>query len=261
MAYETILCETDGAIATVTINRPKVLNALNPQVIAELGQVFTELGQDDEVKVIILTGAGGKAFVAGADISAMADMNPVQARNFSRSLQEVTCDMEDLGKPIIASVTGFALGGGTEIALACDFIYASESAKFGQPEINLGVVPGAGGTQRLGRVVGKNWARELCYTGDIIDVQLAKEIGLVNRVFPEDELDGAVQKVAKKIASKGRVSMRACKELIHFGADMSLDHGLRLEAEAFSTCFASPDQKEGMTAFLEKRKADFKGEA
>jgi enoyl-CoA hydratase len=261
MAYETILCEKDGAIATVTINRPKVLNALNPQVAADLGQAFAELAKDDEVKVIILTGAGDKSFVAGADISVMKDMNPVQARNFSRQLQEVTSLMESMGKPIIASVNGFALGGGTEIALACDFIYASETAKFGQPEINLGVVPGAGGTQRLSRLVGKNWAKELCYTGDIIDVQLAKEIGLVNRVFPVDELEDAVLKTAKKIASKGKVSTRACKELINYGYDMSLENSLRLEAEAFSTCFASPDQKEGMSAFLEKRKADFKGEA
>jgi len=261
MAYETILCEVDGAIATVTINRPKVLNALNPQVAEELAQAFTALGKDAAVKVIILTGAGDKSFVAGADISAMRDMNPVQARHFSRQLQGVTSLMESLPKPIIAAVNGFALGGGTEIALACDFIYASETAKFGQPEINLGVVPGAGGTQRLSRLVGKSWAKELCLTGDIIDVALAKEIGLVNRVFPVDQLMDAVLKVAKKIASKGRVATRACKELINCGFDLPLNHALLLEAEAFCTCFASPDQREGMGAFLEKRKPDFKGEA
>ncbi len=259
MSYETILYAKDGAIATVTINRPKALNALNPQVVAELGQVFAEIAADAEVKVVLLTGAGDKAFVAGADIVSMSVMDPVQARNFSRQLQEVTCAMESLAKPIIAVVNGFALGGGTEIALACDFIYASDVSKFGQPEINLGVIPGAGGTQRLSRLVGKNWAKELCLTGDIIDVALAKEIGLVNRVFTPEELMPAALKTAKKIASKGRVSTRACKELINFGFDLPLDHALRLEAEAFGLCFASPDQKEGMGAFIEKRKAEFKG--
>lgn len=259
MSYETILYAKEDAIATVTINRPKALNALNLQVVTELGQVFVEIAADAEVKAVLLTGAGDKAFVAGADIVFMSVMNPVQARNFSRQLQEVTCAMESLAKPIIAVVNGFALGGGTEIALACDFIYASEEAKFGQPEINLGVIPGAGGTQRLSRLVGKNWANELCLTGDIIDAAMAKEIGLVNRVFPAAELMVAAQKTAKKIASKGRVATRACKEVINFGFDLPLDHGLRLEAEAFGLCFASPDQKEGMTAFIEKRKAEFKG--
>jgi enoyl-CoA hydratase len=260
MAYETILYAVDGAVATITINRPKVLNALNPQVAAELSQAFAAVAADDEVKAVILTGAGDKSFVAGADIAAMKDMPPVQARNFARQLQAVTTQMENLAKPIIAAVNGFALGGGTEISLACDFIYASESAKFGQPEINLGIIPGAGGTQRLSRLVGKNWAKELCLTGDIIDVALAKEIGLVNRVFPAEELMPAAIKTAKKIASKGRVSTRACKELINFGFDVPLDHALRMEADAFGVCFASPDQQEGMGAFLEKRKPEFKGE-
>ncbi|CAO0821522.1 Crotonyl-CoA hydratase [Desulfarculales bacterium] len=260
MSYETILYTKEGAIATVTINRPKVLNALNPQVVAELGLVFGEIAVDAEVKVVILTGAGDKAFVAGADIAVMSVMNPVEARNFSRQLQEVTLAMESLAKPIIAVVNGFALGGGTEIALACDFIYASDVSKFGQPEINLGVIPGAGGTQRLSRLVGKSWGKEMCLTGDIIDVALAKRIGLVNRVFTAEELMPAALKTAKKISSKGRVSTRACKELINFGFDLPLDHALRLEAEAFGICFASPDQKEGMGAFLEKRKANFVGD-
>lgn len=260
MAYETILYEVDGAVATVTINRPKALNAINPQVADELGQVFTEIADDAAVKVVILTGSGSKAFVAGADIAVMSKMNPNESRNFSRKLQQVTSQMESLAKPIIAAVKGFALGGGTEISMACDFIYAAEGAKFGQPEINLGVIPGAGGTQRLPRLVGKSWAKELCLTGDIIDVALAKEIGLVNRIFPADELMDAVAKTAKKIASKGRVSTRAVKELVNYGCDIPLDHALRLEADAFGLCFASPDQKEGMGAFLEKRKAEFTGE-
>jgi enoyl-CoA hydratase len=261
MAYETILYEVADGVATVTINRPKVLNALNPQVVSELDQVFRAIDADPEVKVVILTGAGEKAFVAGADIAAMSKMTPGQARNFSRQLQKVTQLMEEIAKPVIAAVNGFALGGGTELALACDFVYASEKAKFGQPEINLGIIPGAGGTQRLPRQVGKAWAKELCLTGEIIDAALAKEIGIVNRIFPPEELMPAAKKTAATIAAKGRVSTRAVKELINFGYDLPLDHALRLEAETFGQCFASPDQAEGMAAFLEKRAPKFTGEA
>lgn len=259
MSYEMILYEVQDGVALITVNRPKVMNALNPGVVQELIAAFTEVEKDDSIKCAVLTGAGGKAFVAGADIAAMRDMPSLDARGFSRLLQKLTLLMEEIPKPVIAAVDGFALGGGTEISLACDFIYASDKSKFGQPEINLGIIPGAGGTQRLTRLVGKSWAKELCLTGDIIDVSLAKEIGLVNRVFPSEELMGAVMKTAKKIASKGRVSTRAVKELVNYGFDLPLDHSLRLEAEAFATCFSSPDQKEGMSAFLEKRKAEFNG--
>lgn len=259
MSYEMILYEVQDGVALITVNRPKVMNALNPGVVQELIAAFTEVEKDDSIKCAVLTGAGGKAFVAGADIAAMRDMPSLDARGFSRLLQKLTLLMEEIPKPVIAAVDGFALGGGTEISLACDFIYASDKSKFGQPEINLGIIPGAGGTQRLTRLVGKSWAKELCLTGDIIDVSLAKEIGLVNRVFPSEELMGAVMKTAKKIASKGRVSTRAVKELVNYGFDLPLDHALRLEAEAFATCFSSPDQKEGMSAFLEKRKAEFNG--
>ena len=261
MSFETILYEVQGPLATVTINRPKVLNALNPQVVSELDQAWDMIAADDQVKVAILTGAGDKAFVAGADIAAMSQMTALQGRAFSRKGQEMLFKMEKLAKPIIAAVNGFALGGGTEIAMACDFIYASEKAKFGQPEINLGILPGFGGTQRLPRLVGKGWAKEMCLTGDIIPVQLAKEIGLVNRVFAPEELMPATIKTATGIANKGRVALRAIKELINMGYDLPLERAVPMEAECFATCFASPDQKEGMGAFLEKRKPNFTGGA
>lgn len=259
MAYEYILFEVKDYIATVTINRPKALNALSPAVAAELHDCFSKINGDEAIKVVVLTGAGDKAFVAGADIAEMSKMTALESRFFSQQLQGVTTLMEEMPQPVIAAVNGFALGGGTEIAMACDFIYASEKAKFGQPEITLGVIPGAGGSQRLPRLVGKGWAKELCLTGEIIPASLAKEIGLVNRVFPPEELMDAVMKTAKAIAAKGRASTWAVKELINRGLEMPLAHGLRFEAEAFATCFDSPDRAEGMGAFLEKRKAEFKG--
>jgi len=259
MAYETIVYEVENSIATITVNRPKALNAVNPAVCAELRQAFTAAGEDEAVKVIILTGAGDKAFVAGADIAAMSAMPGLAARHFSRELQTLTQFMENLPKPIIGAVNGFALGGGTELALACDFVYASERAKFGQPEILLGIIPGAGGTQRLIRRVGKGWAMELCLTGEIIPAGLAKEIGLVNRVFTPDELMAAANKTAAAIASMGVVALRGVKETVNASWDLPLDLGLRFEAESFATCFGTPDQIEGMGAFLEKRKPEFKG--
>jgi len=258
MPYKTILYEIDKAIAIITINRPKVLNALNFTVITELKQIFLNIATNDKIKVVILTGTGNKSFVAGADIAAMSHMTPIEARNFSRQLQELTIFMEFQSKPIIAAVNGFALGGGTEISLACDFIYASNTAKFGQPEINLGIIPGAGGTQRLSRLINKNWAKELCLTGDIIDATLAKKIGLVNRIFLIEELMPAAIQTAQKIAAKGLISTQSCKDLINYGFDIPLTHALRLEAEAFGMCFTSPDQQEGMNAFLSKRTPVFK---
>ena len=261
MAYETILYEVRDAVAVVTINRPKVMNALNPQVIEELAQAFSAIAADDQVKAVVLTGAGDKAFVAGADIAAMAEMTALEGRKFARRGQETLFMIEKLDKPVIAAVGGFALGGGTELSMACDFVYASSKAKFGQPEINLGIIPGFGGTQRLARLVGKNRAKELCLTGEIIGAEEAREMGLVNRVFEPDELMPAVMKTAQAIASKGRVALRAIKTLINDGYDLPLDRAIPMEAECFATCFASPDQKEGMTAFLGKRKAVFKGGA
>ncbi len=258
MAYETILYETDGPLAVVTINRPKALNAMSPQVVAELGQVFDEIEDDDAIHVAIITGAG-RAFMAGADITVMKDFTPLQGRKFARNGQALGDKLELMSKPVIAAVNGFALGGGCELAMACDFILAAESAKFGQPEINLGIVPGFGGTQRLPRLVGKGWAKYLCMTGDIISAKEAAAINLVTRIYPDDELMDAAKKMALAVASKGRVSLRAVKQLIDDGLDMPLRKALNLEAEIFNTCFTSPDQKEGMTAFVEKRKPDLSG--
>ncbi|MCF8117376.1 MAG: enoyl-CoA hydratase/isomerase family protein, partial [Desulfarculaceae bacterium] len=196
MSYEMILFETDGPVAVVTINRPKAMNALSPQVVNEIDHAMKTVMADDDLRVVILTGAGDKAFVAGADIAAMSKMTPLEGRAFSRAGQKVLFDMENMAKPVIAAVNGFALGGGCEIAMACDFIYAADNAKFGQPEINLGIIPGFGGTQRLSRLVGKNWAMELCLSGSLISAAEAKEIGLVNRVFAGEELMAAAMKTA-----------------------------------------------------------------
>jgi enoyl-CoA hydratase len=219
-----------------------------------------EISQDKEVRAAILTGTGDKAFVAGADIASMAQQTPLEAKRFSAAGQEVLFAMENLEIPIIAAVNGFALGGGTEIAMACDFIYASENAKFGQPEINLGIIPGFGGTQRLARLVGKGWARELCLTGAMISAQEAREIGLVNKVFPVEKLMEETRKTAKLIASKGRAAVRAIKQAVNRGFDVDLRNGCAMEVDAFAIAFTSPDAKEGLTAFLEKRKPEFKGE-
>lgn len=259
MAYETILFETEGPLATITINRPKALNALSPQVVGEIAQAVATIRDSDQVRAVILTGAGDKAFIAGADIAAMSQMTALEGRYFSRQGQDVLFALENLPQPVIAAVNGFALGGGCEIAMACDFIYASDNAKFGQPEINLGIIPGFGGTQRLSRRVGKGWAMELCLGGGIISAEEAKAIGLVNRVFPAAELMAAAKKTALGMASKGRVATRAIKELINSGYDMALERAIPMESEHFATCFSSPDQAEGMKAFLEKRKPNFVG--
>jgi enoyl-CoA hydratase len=258
MSYQTLLYEVADGVATVTINRPEAMNSLSPEVVGELDQALDQIMADDDVRAVVLTGAG-KAFVAGADIAAMSKMTPLEGRKFSRQGQAVLFKIEKLDKPVIAAVNGFALGGGCEIAMSCDFIYASEKAKFGQPEINLGIIPGFGGTQRLARRVGPGWAKELCLTGVIISAAEAKEIGLVTRVFAPDELMTEAHKTAAGMATKGRVALRAIKTLINDGSDLPLERAIPMEAEAFATCFASPDQREGMTAFLEKRKPEFKG--
>ena len=260
MAYENIIFEVEGNIAIIKFNRPKALNAINPGVIADVGNALDVIEADLTIKVLVLTGEGDKAFVAGADISHMAGFSPLQGRKFSAEGQELLFRLEGLSIPVIACVNGFALGGGTEIAMACDFIYASEKAKFGQPEINLGIIPGFGGTQRLSRLVGKSMAKELCMTGVIISAQEAKEIGLVNKVFPHEELWTATMKTAGIMASKGKVSLKAAKHCIDKGFDQDLRIGCHIEADGFAICTSSPDAKEGMTAFLEKRKPEFKGE-
>jgi enoyl-CoA hydratase len=260
MSYETIIFEVEENIAIIKFNRPKALNAINPTVVAETGDALEKVAADKSIKVLILTGEGDKAFVAGADIASMKDYTPLEGKFFSRQGQELLFQLEALPIPVIACVNGFALGGGTETAMACDFIYAADSAKFGQPEINLGIIPGFGGTQRLSRLVGKSMAKELCMSGAMISAQEAKDIGLVNKVFPKESLWEETMKVAKLLASKGKVSIRAAKESIERGYDQDLRIGCYIESEAFGMCMASSDAREGMGAFLEKRKAEFKGE-
>jgi enoyl-CoA hydratase len=259
MAYENIIFETDGNVAIIRFNRPKALNAINLDVVKDVQKALDEVEADSSIRVLILTGAGGKAFVAGADISMMVNLAPLQLREFSVALHDLGFRLEGFPMPVIACVNGFALGGGTEIAMACDFIYASETAKFGQPEINLGIIPGAGGTQRLPRLVGKGMAKELCMTGAIISAQEAKEIGLANRVFPAASLWEETLKTARVMASKGSFSLMAAKRCIDRGYNLDLRAGCAVESDQFALCMASPDGKEGMSAFLEKRKPEFKG--
>jgi enoyl-CoA hydratase len=260
MSYQTIIFEEQGSVAVIRFNRPKALNAINPEVLAEMSDALDKIESDSSLKVLVLTGEGDKAFIAGADISHMVNLSALEARQFSIKGHDLGVRLENLPIPVIACVNGFALGGGTEMALACDFIYASETAKFGQPEINLGIIPGFGGTQRLSRLVGKGMAKELCLTGVMINAREAKEIGLVNKVFPQEKLWEETLKTANLIASKGRVSVRAVKQCIDRGFDTDLRRGCQMEADAFGLCMASPDGKEGMSAFLEKRKPEFKGD-
>jgi enoyl-CoA hydratase len=257
--YDTILVAREGHIATVTLNRPDKLNALNGTLLRELFHVVVELGADREVRCAILTGAGDKAFAAGADIGAMREMKAAEARTFAHLGHTIGERIEATPFPFIAAVNGFALGGGCELALACDFVYASDKAKLGQPEVNLGVIPGFGGTQRLARRVGIGRARELCYTGDVIAADEALRIGLVNAVVPHAELLAKVREVAEKIASKGPLAIAQCKRVLQRGADVPLTVANELEAQAFAGLFESADQREGMSAFFEKRKATFQG--
>lgn len=259
MAYENIIYDIRGNIAQITFNRPKALNALNGALIDELSDALDKVAGHEEIKVLILTGAGDKAFVAGADITELATFNSLQAKLFSEKGQAAIFKLQDMPIPVIAAVNGFALGGGSEIALACDFIYASDTAKFGLPEITLGIIPGFGGTQRLPRLIGQNAAKELIYTGKMISAAEAQAFGMVNRVCPAEELMDQVQKTAGTIASRGRVSLRAAKQAVNRGMNVDIVTGCQIEVEAFALCMSSPDAKEGTTAFLEKRKADFKG--
>jgi enoyl-CoA hydratase len=260
MNYNNILFNVEGNIAVLKFNRPKALNAVNPDVFVEMNDALDKIIIDKTIKVLILTGEGDKSFVAGADISHMINLSPLQLKEFSRIGQDLLFRLEKLPVPVIACVNGFALGGGCEIAMACDFIYASETARFGQPEITLGVIPGFGGTQRLSRLVGKAMAKELCMTGAMINAQEAKNIGLVNKVFPKDTLWEETMKMANGIAGKGKVALKAIKECIDRGFDVDLHNGCYMESEAFGLIATSPDKKEGMTAFLEKRAPEFKGD-
>ncbi|MEW6672639.1 MAG: enoyl-CoA hydratase-related protein [Thermodesulfobacteriota bacterium] len=259
MTYQHILFETREAVATITFNRPKAMNALNNALLDELSRALDEIAQNESIKVLILTGAGDKAFVAGADITELATFNPLEAKLFSQKGHDTFNRLQALSIPVIAAVNGYALGGGSEVALACDFIYASENAMFGLPEINLGLMPGFGGTQRLPRQVGKNMAKEMIFTGKMIPAAEARQIGLVNKVFTPETLMAEVLKTANAIAQKGKVSLRAAKQAINHGMNVDLASGCAMEMDGFALCMASDDSKEGTGAFLEKRKADFKG--
>jgi enoyl-CoA hydratase len=259
MEYQTIIFQIKAGIAFITFNRPKVLNALNEACLKELSHAIDVIAGDEDIRVLILTGAGEKSFVAGADITEFLKFNVLKAKLFSEKGHRLVNKLQDLPIPVIAAVNGFALGGGCEIVLACDFIYASENAMFGLPEINLGIIPGFGGTQRLPRIIGKNRAKEMIFTGKMISAAEAHAIGLVNKVCPQDQLMNDVLKVAGTIVSKGKVSLRAAKQAVNSGMDVDLKTGCRIEIDAFAICLASLDAMEGTHAFLEKRPAGFKG--
>jgi enoyl-CoA hydratase len=257
---QTILVERAGAVATVTLNRPGVLNALNLQMLDELLATFGELGADPELRAVILTGSGQKAFAAGADIGELNALPGAHAGEAqARKGQALTRAIERLRIPVIAAVNGFALGGGCELAMACDVRVASENAKFGQPEVNLGILPGYGGTQRLTRLVGEGTAMYLCLTGEMIDAAEALRVGLVQRIVPLDGLLAEAQRVAGLIASKAPLAIAATKRAIVDGAALGLDDALALEALLFGQAITTEDFREGSRAFLDKRKADFKG--
>ena len=258
-SFENVLVEKKDSIAYVTINRPKVLNALNAATIAELRTVFTQLKDDREVRVVILTGAGEKSFVAGADIGELQKNNPIEAKEYTHRGQAVLDLIENLGKPVIACINGFALGGGCEIAMACTLRLAGENAKLGQPEVKLGIIPGYGGTQRLPRLVGKGIAAQLLLTGEMISAQEAQRIGLVNEVVPSAQLISRAEAIAHSIIKNAPLAIQYCLEAVNHGMEMTLLEGLYLEATLFSVCCATEDKKEGTSAFLEKRAANFAG--
>ncbi len=259
MNFETILFEKTGPIVTVTINRQKALNALNPTVIDDLTHAFATIGEDGEVRAVILTGAGDRAFVAGADISVMATMGPKEALALAEKGHGLCDRIARLPQPVIAAVNGFALGGGTELALACDVIYASTKAQFGQPEVKIGVLPGFGGTQRLFRRVGPGRAAEMIYAGESINAEEALRIGLVNLVVAPEELLSRARTLAEKIAQRAPQAVAMSKRALNEGMEMGLAQGNALERRLFADLFSTADQKEGMAAFLEKRTANFTG--
>ncbi len=260
MNYQTVLCEIKDEMAVVTINRPDALNALNREVISELTNCLRVLRRDHSLRAVILTGSGEKAFVAGADVKAMAAMNPTEARFFAKIGQNLTKLIEGFNKPVIAAVNGFALGGGCELALACHIRIASENAKFGQPEVGLGLIPGFGGTQRLPRLIGRGLATELIVTGKIIDAHYAEKIGLANAVVPQEKLLETCETMVKQIAKNSPLAVKLSLDAMHHGLELTLDEALNYEASEFGFIFSSYDMKEGTTAFAEKRKPNFKGE-
>lgn len=257
MSYDNIRLEVDGAIATLTLDRPKALNALNSKTFLEMESALSSL--PPQARALIVTGAGEKAFVAGADIAEMANISAPQAREFSALGHRVFLQLESLPIPTIAAVNGFALGGGLELALACDLIYASEKARLGMPEVKLGLIPGFGGTQRLARLLGKMRAKELMFTADQLDAARAKEVGLVLEVLPPERLLAHCREVAEKILQNGPLAVSQAKRVVEYGVDQDLRAACELEKQGFAALFGSEDMREGVKAFLEKRKAAFTG--
>jgi len=253
--YETLLFEKEGAVAQVTVNRPDKLNSLNSTVVRELAELFRAIAVDPDIKAVVVTGAGDRAFVAGADISEVVAFGPAEGFSFIENGQVALNLVDNCPKVVIAAVNGFALGGGLELALACDFVYASAKAKFGLPEINLAILPAFGGTQRLARLIGKNMAKEMIFTGEHIGAEEALRVGIVNKVFPPDQLLAEAKKTAAKIAAKGGVALQYAKLCVNQGYNTDLDRGLIYERQAFAVLCGTEDKKEGMTAFLEKRPA------
>jgi len=259
MAYENLIYEKKDGIAWITFNRPKVLNALNRKTIEELQAILTDARDDTAVRVLILTGSEEKAFVAGADINELAQQTPVHGKEFSLYGQGVFHLLETIGKPSICAINGFALGGGCELALSCSIRLASKTAKLGQPEVKLGILPGYGGSQRLARLCGKGMAHELCLTGEMINAEEAQRIGLVNHIYEPTELLPAAEAMAKKIIEKAPLAVKYCMEAIERGVEMPQEEGLFLEATLFGVCCATDDMREGTKAFLEKRPPNFQG--
>jgi enoyl-CoA hydratase len=259
MAYRNLLTEDRGAIRTITINRPDKLNALNRETIGELALAFGQARHDDAIRVVVLAGAGEKAFVAGADIGELASLNPIEARARSRAGQAMMRGIETLGKPVIARIQGYALGGGLELAMSCHLRIASDRAKVGQPEINLGLIPGFGGTQRLLRLAGRSAALEMCLLGQPIDAARALALGIVNRVVAPEKLDEEVAAVADQLASSAPIALAGIMDTILAGGECAIDQGLDYESQAFANCFATEDMREGTRAFLERRKPSFGG--
>jgi len=258
VTYRTLLYEKKDGIGIVTLNRPEALNALNSNVYMELYDVFEAIENDDEVRAVILTGSGEKAFAAGSDVAEMQNMDTIAAQKFMATIRKASDRIYSLTKPTIAAISGYALGGGCELAMCCDLRIASEKARFGQPEINLGLIPGACGTQRLPRLIGVAKAKEMIFLGDMIDAATALNLGLVNKVVPPEKLKEEAMAWAAKLVSKSGPVLAMAKLAINTGVDTDINSGLNMEARCDALCFATEDQKEGMKAFLEKRKAVFK---
>lgn len=259
MAYNTLLYEKESGLGIITLNRPKDLNALNSELLGELCRLLDEIAADEATRVVIVTGGGDKAFVAGSDVKEMQPKTSLTIRDFVLANRLALEKIERLPKPVIAAINGYALGGGCELAMSCDLRIASDNARFGQPEINLGIIPGAGGTQRLTRLIGMAKAKELIFTGDMIDAATALSLGLVNKVVPQVSLMAEAKALGSKLASKSGAALALAKAAVNSAWQTTLATGLDMEMQNFSLSFATEDQKEGMSAFIEKRKPQFKG--